>query len=100
MSNEVEKQVVYAYLRSQLQVAHEAIAAIWQVNMAIVRDHADGADLDTVIADATKYLPPELRTEDMPPIEEPEPRKKQRRRTAKPCPPVQLSGDFDDIFGG
>lgn len=101
MSNEVEKQVVYAYLRSQLQAAHEAIAAIWKERVSA----ADALDvrhvgIEQVIDEATKCLPPELRTDDMPPIEVTEKLKKQRRRTAKPCPPVQLSGDFDDIFGG
>ncbi|QXV73573.1 hypothetical protein [Rhizobium phage RHph_X2_30] len=94
MSNETEKQVVYAYLRSQLQIAHEAIAALWKVNMAIVRDEADGVDLDTVLAEATKCLPTELRTPDMPPIEE------KPKRTAKPRSSVQPSGDFHDILGG
>lgn len=54
------------YLRSQLQAAHEAIAAIFQAMHLMNAGVLGGEDLDAAIYAATDLLPTELRSDDMP----------------------------------
>lgn len=101
MSN--DQHVITAYLRAELAAAHNAIRAIWHVNLAIIQDHADGADLDDVIAEATRCLPPELRTPDMPPLVDHKTTEKMqavRQRAAKKNLLIEdKECGFDDILG-
>ncbi len=104
MASEAEKAVVYAYLRGQLDVAHEAIVNIWNVLQGIDGGIADGEDFDIAMDNALRCLPPEKRIPEMGDLDAPRKAKWTGAYTQEMTEEFtrqQFEGEsgFDDVLG-